>query len=73
MRGNNLHRVKPRLLSSAAEQELEDLKPARMDEEYEKALRAEAEDDYPYLDCPYIYPWESEQPGIELLDEWLFF
>lgn len=72
MRDKHLRRVKRRL-SKAAKQELEGMKPVRTDEEFEKLLQKEAEDDYPYLDCPEIWPWETTEPWSGLPDEWLFF
>lgn len=36
----------------------------RIDSEYAELLRREEEDDYPWLDCPEIMPWQEEPSGV---------
>lgn len=59
--------------SFTLEEEIEQFAGRHPDEDYLKMVRKEIEDDYPWLDCPLIYPWETTEPWSGLPDEWLFF
>ena len=60
-------------LSEQAQQEIKENAGIHPDEEFLKLLNAEAEDDYPWGDCPLLWPHESDEPLWTLPDELLFF
>ena len=51
------------ILSPETEDET-DMSRSRYDSEYEELLKREEEDDYPWLDCPQITPWDEEPSAV---------
>ena len=48
----------------AAKREVGMSRPPRYDSEYAELIRREEEDDYPWLDCPEIMPWDEESSAV---------
>lgn len=48
----------------AAKREVGTSRPPRYDSEYAELIRWEEEDDYPWLDCPEIMPWDEEPSAV---------
>ena len=48
----------------AAKREVGMSRPPRYDSEYAELIRREEEDDYPWLDCPEIMPWDEEPSAV---------
>ena len=48
----------------AAKREVGTSSPPRYDSEYAELIRREEEDDYPWLDCPEIMPWDEEPSAV---------